>query len=106
MKTPNLVALTMLSGTLVATVAFGNPTMLPQHPGYPMNKAIDPVGGQSLANDPGRQNAVGDSALRQSAAISDTNLSQQLSPIDQDKVSDKPAPDIKSKEHDSKTDRP
>ena len=105
MKTLTSVALSLLSGTLVATVAFGNPTMLPQHPGYPMNKAIDPVGGQSLANDPGRQNAVGDSALRQSAAISDDNLSQQLSPSDQDKLSETPATDVRSKEQEPKTDR-
>ena len=105
MRTPTLVALSILSGTFVATVAFGNPTMLPQHPGYPMNKGIDPVVGESLANDPGRQNATGDSALRKSAAISDNNLSQQLSPSDEDKLREKPATDVRSKEHDSKTDR-
>jgi hypothetical protein len=105
MKTPTFVTLSMLSGMFVAAVAFGNPTMLPQHPGYPMDKAVDPIAGQSLANDPGRSNAIGDSALRQSAAISDNNLSQQLSPTDEDKLREKPATDVRSKEHDPKTDR-
>ena len=70
-----------------------------------MNKAIDPVGGQSLANDPGRSNAVGNSALRQAAAISGNNLSQQLSPSDQANLTEKPGTDVKSKEHNPKTDR-
>ena len=105
MKTATVAGLFVLSGMFVTTVAFGNPTMLPQHPGYPMNKAIDPVTGQSLANDPGRSNAVGDSALHKSTAISDRNLSQQLSSSDQDKLPEKSATDARSKEQDQKTDR-
>ncbi|MEK6804367.1 MAG: hypothetical protein AABZ34_17155 [Nitrospirota bacterium] len=66
------------SGVLVAVVAFGNPAMLPQHPGYPMGKATDPVHGQSLANDPGRANAVGEKALNGAAAFDDRHVSQQL----------------------------
>ena len=64
-----------LTGMLMAGVAFGNPVMLPQHPGYPMGKATDPVNGQSLANDPGRANAVGEKALngfRKTSRISDS----------------------------------
>ena len=68
-----------VSAILVAGVAFGNPAMLPQHPGYPMGKAVDPVRGQSLANDPGRANAVGESALSGAAAFDDSHVSQQLS---------------------------
>jgi hypothetical protein len=75
----------MLSGAFVAAVAFGNPTMLPQHPGYPMGKAIDPVSGQSLANDPGRANGVGDAALAAAAAFDDSHVSQKLSINDHDK---------------------
>ncbi len=72
-----------LAGVLVAAVAFGNPTMLPQHPGYPMGKAVDPVNGQSLANDPGRANAVGEKALNGAAAFDDRHVSQQLPISDQ-----------------------
>ena len=67
-----------LTGMLMAGVAFGNPVMLPQHPGYPMGKATDPVNGQSLANDPGRANAVGEKALNGAAAFDDRHVSQQL----------------------------
>src|SRR5262245_46360820 len=49
-----LVALTVLSVSL----AVANPSLLPKHPGYPMGKALDPVKGQSLANDPGQNNAI------------------------------------------------
>jgi hypothetical protein len=63
-----------LTGMLMAGVAFGNPVMLPQHPGYPMGKATDPVNGQSLANDPGRANAVGEKALNGAAAFDDRHV--------------------------------
>jgi len=58
--------------------------MLPQHPGYPMGKATDPVNGQMLANDPGRSNAVGESALNQAAAFDDRHTSQRLPINDHD----------------------
>lgn len=83
MKASMFTGLFMLSGAFVAAVAFGNPTMLPQHPGYPMSKAIDPVSGQSLANDPGRANGGGDSALAAAAAFDDRHVSQNLSINDQ-----------------------
>ena len=44
---------------LMCTPALANPATLPEHPGYPMDKALDPVNGQSLANDPGQSNATG-----------------------------------------------
>ncbi len=72
-----------LTGMLVAGVAFGNPAMLPQHPGYPMGKAIDPVKGQSLANDSGRTSGGGESALAEAAAFDDSHVSQRLSINDQ-----------------------
>ncbi len=37
-----------------STLVQGNPSMLPNHPGYPMGDAKDPVTGQSVANDPGQ----------------------------------------------------
>ncbi|CBK41639.1 exported protein of unknown function [Nitrospira defluvii] len=72
-----------VSGVLVAAMAFSNPALLPQHPGYPMGKATDPVNGQPLANDPGRANAVGESALSKAAAFDNGHVSQQLSINDQ-----------------------
>ncbi|MGZ8382988.1 MAG: hypothetical protein ACXWWE_03160 [Nitrospira sp.] len=85
MKSSFNISLLLVTGALGATVAFANPALLPQHPGYPMGKAIDPVSGQSLANDPGQVNAGGESALTKAAAFSDRNLSQQLSAGEQDK---------------------
>lgn len=84
MKAPLYAVLVLMTGILGASVALGNPSLLPKHPGYPMGKAIDPVSGQSLANDPGRSNAGGESALNRASAFSDRNLSQQLSSDDQD----------------------
>ena len=56
-----------------------NPATLPKHPGYPMDKAVDPVKGQSLANDPGQSNAIGDTALMEAAAFEDSHVMQSLS---------------------------
>ena len=58
--------------------------MLPQHPGYPMGKAVDPVNGQALANDPGRGNGTGEKALGEAAAYDDRHVSQSLSINDHD----------------------
>ena len=44
-----------------------------------MDKAVDPVTGQSLANDPGQSNATGDKALTEAAAFDDTHVMQSLS---------------------------
>lgn len=65
--------------SLVASLALANPDMLPKHPGYPMGKSIDPVKGQSLANDPGQKNASGENALVESAGFDDVHSSQHLS---------------------------
>jgi len=79
MKT-SLVLLTILAFVLLTSVsASANPATLPKHPGYPMDKAVDPVKGQSLANDPGQSNAIGDTALAEAAAFEDTHVMQSLS---------------------------
>jgi hypothetical protein len=70
---------------LFVASAFGNPAMLPQHPGYPMGKAVDPVNGQALANDPGSGNSTGDKALGEAASFDDRHVSQKLSINDHDK---------------------
>jgi hypothetical protein len=57
-------------------IVFANPAMLPKHPGYPMDKAVDPVTGRSLANDSGQANARNKEALN-NAAIFDDNRSKQ-----------------------------
>jgi hypothetical protein len=76
MKTSTMVSLITAAVPLMVSLAFANPAMLPKHPGYPMDKAIDPVTGQSLANDPGQANAKNREALN-NAAIFDDNRSKQ-----------------------------
>ena len=58
MKTSTIVLLATAVVPLTVSLVLANPSMLPKHPGYPMGKAVDPVTGQSLANDPGQANAV------------------------------------------------
>jgi|RhiMetdeSRZDD1v2_1073273.scaffolds.fasta_scaffold269764_2 hypothetical protein len=79
MKT-SLILLTILAIVVFTSVAASaNPATLPKHPGYPMDKAISPVSGQPLANDPGQSNAIGDTALMEAAAFDDTHVMQSLS---------------------------
>lgn len=67
------ISLFVSAASVLTTVLFGasfalaNPATLPGYPGYPMGEAVDPVKGQSLANDPGQNNAVGDKALNEAA---------------------------------------
>ena len=67
-------AVVLLSVSLV----FANPAMLPKHPGYPMGKAVDPVTGQSLANDPGQANMRINEALTNAAIYDDARSKQTL----------------------------
>jgi len=76
MKTSTMVLFASAVVPLTLSLAFANPAMLPKHPGYPMDKAVDPVKGQSLANDPGQANARNQEALT-NAAIFDDNRSKQ-----------------------------
>jgi len=73
-RTCSVAAVVLLSGSF----AFANPSMLPQHPGYPMGKAVDPVRGKSLANDPGQSNAVGDKALQKASGTDVDHIIQSL----------------------------
>jgi hypothetical protein len=73
-----LVVIALVFG-FMASLAFANPEMIPKHPGYPMDKAKSPVTGQSLANDAGRTNAVGEKALKEAAGFDDARSVQQLS---------------------------
>jgi hypothetical protein len=81
MKTSIMVIATTVV-SLTVSLVFANPAMLPKHPGYPMDKAVDPVTGQSLANDPGQANARNNEALS-NAAIFDDSRSKQNLPFNQ-----------------------
>jgi hypothetical protein len=79
MRTSFAIFSVFLFALLSFSLVFANPAMLPKHPGYPMSKAVDPVKGQPLANDPGQTNATGESALTNAAAFDDSHSQQQLS---------------------------
>jgi hypothetical protein len=61
-----------------SSFSFANPSMLPQHEGYPMGKAKDPVTGKPLTNDPGQRSAGGERALQQSAQADEAHTRQDL----------------------------
>lgn len=68
----------IVSAGVFVSLAFSNPAMLPKHEGYPSGKAVSPVTGQSLANDPGQANATGKKALEEAAAAEDAHVKQNL----------------------------
>ena len=51
MKWVNLIFLSVGLVVASSSPAWGNPSMLPQHPGYQMHDDKDPITGQSVAND-------------------------------------------------------
>jgi hypothetical protein len=79
MKTSLVLFLAIALVLLTMSVLFANPDMLPKHPGYPMGKAVDPVKGQPLANDPGQANATGENSLTNAAGFDDSHSKQSLS---------------------------
>ena len=86
-----IIAAAALAVTFVgSTVCLANPAMLPQHEGYPMGKAKDPVSGQSLSNDPGQTNASGNKALQQSAMADEAHTRQQLQNQNDQRILEKP----------------
>lgn len=78
MKTSTIVLLATAVVPLTISLVLANPSMLPKHPGYPMGKAVDPVTGRSLANDPGQANAKTQEALRDAAIFDDGHSRQNL----------------------------
>ncbi|MBH0203394.1 MAG: hypothetical protein HP496_14115 [Nitrospira sp.] len=78
MKTSTMMLFATAVVPLMVSLAFANPAMLPKHPGYPMGKAVDPVTGQSLANDPGQANARNQEALTNAAMFDDNRSKQNL----------------------------
>lgn len=79
MKTSFILLTTLAIVPLMYIAASANPAILPEHPGYPMGKAVDPVKGQSLANDPGQSNIPAGQALVEASAFDDTHVMQSLS---------------------------
>lgn len=74
----------------LASVAAANPAMLPKHPGYPGAKAVSPVTGQELSNDPGETNASGERALQAAAAAEDAHVVQHLKNPEEERILEKP----------------
>lgn len=72
------ILITIVVGALCSSLAFGNPAMLPKHPGYPIGNPVDPVHGQSLGNDPGQTNAFGAEAAIAAASAHDKESQQTL----------------------------
>ena len=103
MKTSLMLFTILAVLVLTSAPAAANPTMLPKHPGYPMDTATDPVKGQSLANDDGQKNATGDKALMEAAAFEDTHVMQSLSasPIEQE-IRNKVSPTPKKEQTEKK----
>lgn len=83
MKTSLILSIGFVAVLFATSIVSANPSMLPKHPGYPMGKAVDPVKGQPLANDPGQTNATGVGTLEKAAAFDDSHAKQNLS-INQD----------------------
>ncbi len=65
-----------MSGSLLlgSTLVLGNPATLPNHPGYPMGDAKDPVIGQSVANDPGQSQPSHEESLQGAGQFHDTHF--------------------------------
>ncbi len=63
MKAIGIILGTVGASCFALSMAFANPGMLPNHPGYPA-KGKSPATGQATANDPGQTNAVGTGTLQ------------------------------------------
>jgi hypothetical protein len=61
---------------LVGSAALANPSMVPDHPGYPMNASKSPVSNVPTANDPGQEAIFGQKALN--AATRADNQDQKI----------------------------
>ena len=78
MKKFILTTFLMLASVLMGTLAFGNPALLPKHPGYPMGATEDPVMGVPTANDPGRSAPPAEVAIEQAAKFHDAQASNPM----------------------------
>ncbi|MGD9852845.1 MAG: hypothetical protein AB7T38_16460 [Nitrospirales bacterium] len=73
MKRLSVVTMVFTSLFLICSLALGNPSLLPRHPGYPMADSKDPVLGVPTANDPGEQAPSPKEALKQAAQFHDAH---------------------------------
>ena len=73
MKKISVLATVFASVFLIGSLALGNPTLLPRHPGYPMAASKDPVLGVPTANDPGENAPSPEEALKQAAQFHDAH---------------------------------
>jgi len=73
MKKIMVIATVVLTVYLIGSLAFGNPGLLPAHPGYPMGEFKDPVNGVPTANDSGRKAPLPHEALTQAGEFHDAH---------------------------------
>lgn len=76
---------------LVGSAALANPSMVPDHPGYPMSKSKSPVSNVPTANDPGQEAIYGQKALEAatSAGNEDQKLRSRASLLEEGKMEEK-----------------
>ena len=67
------VIVVIIWGIMGGVSALANPSMLPDHPGYQMGAAVDPVQGMSVANDSGRSAWDVSTSNREAAAYHDVD---------------------------------
>lgn len=87
-----IVGLLVLSMLLTGPLAFGNPGMLPKHPGYPMGEFKDPVMGVPTANDPGRPAPSRDEAVQQASEFHDAHAKNARKEVRPNIVYELPTP--------------
>lgn len=73
MMKKTMIIATVLSLLLTGSLAFGNPAMLPKHPGYPMGEFKDPVLGVPTSYDAGQEVPSPEEAIQQAAAFHDAH---------------------------------
>ena len=73
MKMMSVLMTMFTSLLLLGSLAWGNPAMLPKHPGYPMAASKDPVMGVPTANDPGEKAPSPEVALKQAGQFHDAH---------------------------------
>lgn len=77
-----LFTLFVIAGVMVVGPGvLANPAMLPEHPGYQMGAAVDPVQGLSVANDPGKAPLDVFSTMKEAAAYHDVDAMNNVGEV-------------------------
>jgi hypothetical protein len=85
---------------LVGSAALANPSMVPDHPGYPMTKSKSPVSNVPTANDPGQEAMYGQKALNAASMSRDNlDLPSRSGQLDKGKQSDEKIQDGQSQQN-------